>query len=67
MRCGKDVNGTRLFQKEQWLSKSQIKGFFSRLVAAKRKKQLLEQSKDSDAESEDIDCWVEELSAAEQE
>ena len=29
MRCAKDVNGTRLFQREQWLSKSQIKGFFS--------------------------------------
>ena len=29
MRCAKDVNGTWLFQREQWLSKSQIKGFFS--------------------------------------
>ena len=38
MRCAKDVNVTRLFQREQWLSKSQITGFFSRLVAGRRKK-----------------------------
>ena len=67
MRCAKDMKRTWLFQREQWSSKSQIK-FFSPVSAARRKKkQLLEQSKDTDAESEDIDCWVEELSAAEEE
>ena len=28
---------------------------------------MLQQGKDTDAETEDIDCWVEELTAAEEE
>lgn len=40
MRKAKHVNGERLFARDDWLKKSQIKSFFSRLAASRRKAQL---------------------------
>ena len=37
MRNARNENGDRLFHRDQWLTKDQIKGFFSRLAAARRK------------------------------
>lgn len=38
MRNAKDENNSRLFRREEWLTKSQVRGFFSRLVAARRRR-----------------------------
>ena len=37
MRSAKDDNNSRLFRREEWLTKTQVKGFFSRLGAARRR------------------------------
>ena len=37
MRSAKDDNNSRLFRREEWLTKTQVKGFFSRLAAARRR------------------------------
>ena len=37
MRSAKDEGGERLFTREEWLNKQQIKGFFSRLARQRRK------------------------------
>ena len=38
MRNAKTADGKRVFSRDEWLTKVQIKGFFSRLAAAKRKR-----------------------------
>ena len=38
MRNAKDDNNSRLFRREEWLTKIQVKGFFSRLAAARRRR-----------------------------
>ena len=38
MRNAKDDNSSRLFRREEWLTKNQVKGFFSRLAAAQRRR-----------------------------
>ena len=38
MRSAKDDNNSRLFRREEWLTKTQVKGFFSRLAAARRRR-----------------------------
>ena len=38
MRNAKDDNNSRLFRKEEWLTKIQVKGFFFRLAAARRRR-----------------------------
>ena len=50
MRVARNTNGERKFQRSEWLSKSQIQGFFSRLAASKRRtnKQELEDDDDHD-------------------
>lgn len=37
MRCAKSENGERRFTRQEWLSKTQIAGFFSRLSASRKK------------------------------
>ena len=37
MRNANDDNNSRLFGREEWLTKNQVKGFFSRLAAARRR------------------------------
>lgn len=39
MRKARDEQGNRLFDREEWLTKSQVQGFFSRLAAARRRQQ----------------------------
>lgn len=39
MRKARNNDGSRKFSREEWLTKTQIKSFFSRLSAARRKKQ----------------------------
>ena len=39
MRKAKDAQNNRLFIREEWLTKSQVQGFFSRLAATKRRQQ----------------------------
>ncbi|KAK3745380.1 hypothetical protein QZH41_001418 [Actinostola sp. cb2023] len=38
MRNARTVDNQRIFTREEWLTKSQIQGFFSRLVSARRKR-----------------------------
>ena len=38
MRKAKAENGARLFSREEWLTKSQIQGFFSRLSSSRKRK-----------------------------
>lgn len=37
MRTARDESGNRIFEREEWLTKSQIQGFFSRLTSSRRK------------------------------
>ena len=37
MRKAKGENGERLFSREEWLTKAQIQGFFSRLSSSRRR------------------------------
>ncbi|XP_068684474.1 uncharacterized protein [Montipora foliosa] len=39
MRKARDEQNRRLFEREEWLTKSQVQGFFSRLSANRRRKQ----------------------------
>ena len=39
MRKARDEQNNRLFSREEWLTKSQVQGFFSRLAAARRRQQ----------------------------
>ena len=38
MRNAKDNNNSRVFRREAWLTKNQVKGFFSPLAAARRRR-----------------------------
>ena len=38
MRSAKDDNNSRLFSREEWLTKTQVKGFFSRLATARKRR-----------------------------
>ena len=37
MRNSRDINNEKLFTRQEWLTRGQIKGFFSRLAAVKRR------------------------------
>ena len=39
MRNAKDESGKRIFTRDEWLTKSQIQGFFARLTSSRRKQQ----------------------------
>ena len=57
MRNVKTADGQQAFSREEWLTKVQIKGFFSRLAAAQRKRTMGESS----AEAHPADKGDEEL------
>ena len=38
MRSAKDDDNSRLFRREEWLTKTQVKGFFSRLATARKRR-----------------------------
>ena len=54
IRAAKDESGERLFTREEWLNKQQIKGVFSRLAKQRRKDQLQSQTFD-DENTDDSD------------
>ena len=37
MRTARNPDGSRIFKREHWLTKSQVQGFFSRLAATRRR------------------------------
>ena len=37
MRTARNLDGSRMFERKDWLTKSQVQGFFSRLAASRRK------------------------------
>ena len=43
MRVSRNLDGTRKFNREEWLTKTQIQSFFSRLAAMKRKRRTEDQ------------------------
>ena len=54
MRTSKKPDGSRMFERKDWLTKSQVQGFFSRLAATRRRKRNQEvQIKDVYAEEEE--------------
>ena len=56
MRVSKDENEDRIFSRDEWLSKSQIKGFFSRLTKLRRKEgNVCSENLDSDLQELDLD------------
>ena len=71
MRIARDESGQRIFTREDWLTNVQIKSFFSRLAAARRKNMLQQvtdslEEDDEDDEAE-LDTLVEDVSGVEQE
>lgn len=61
MRSSKLENGERRFTREEWLSKSQIKSFFSRITASRRKQSMVQKETSDIAPDEDLDQWLEEF------
>ena len=57
MRNARGLNNERRFSREEWLTKSQIKGFFSRFAASRRKNIV----GFSVERQDDIECVVEDL------
>ena len=57
MRNTRGLSNERRFSRDEWLTKTQIKGFFSRLAAAQRKN-IVGVSAD---QQEDVECIVEDL------
>ena len=65
MRNARNVKNERRFQRKEWLSKTQIKGFFSRLAKKKRSSKdgdsYQEEEEDSPAMMNDIQEEIREL------
>ena len=57
MRKARDADGTRRFKRSEWLTKSQVQGYFSRLSALKRRKGTVSQAPEED---DDDDSLIEE-------
>ncbi|KAK2564072.1 hypothetical protein P5673_012293 [Acropora cervicornis] len=53
MRNSKLAHGERRFSRKEWLSKAQIRSFFSRIRAAGRKQAVLQSERQIDVDSED--------------
>ena len=72
MRNAQNEDGDRLFQRSQWLKKNQVKHFFPRLAAARRKNIATNDSEDdlvSLSEFDDVsgNHWMEEVESLEEE
>ncbi|CAB3977712.1 Retrovirus-related Pol poly [Paramuricea clavata] len=65
MRHAKLQNGDRRFSREDWLNKSQIKSFFSRITAARRKQSQLGTQISIDPDDDDLDEWLDEVEVVE--
>ena len=60
IRAAKDESGERLFTREEWLNKQQIKGLFSRLAKQRRKEQLQQIQTSAEENTDDTDSDFEE-------
>ncbi len=58
MRAARNLDGTRKFSREEWLTKTQIRSFFLRLAAMKRKRQT--EGEEAALEVDDADAENEE-------
>ena len=60
MRNATDKDGGRVFNREEWLNKTQIKGFFSRLARVRRRGvkdcQGLDDGLELDVDDEEVEC-----------
>jgi hypothetical protein len=65
MRHAKLQNGDRRFSREDWLNKSQISSFFSRITAARRKQSQLGTQISIDPDDDDLDEWLDEVEVVE--
>lgn len=52
MRKARDIEGTRKFNRSEWLTKTQVQGFFSRLASTKRRKTAVDQVQDEEDDDE---------------
>lgn len=52
MRKARDIEGTRKFNRSEWLTKTQVQGFFSRLASTKRRKTTVDQVQDEEDDDE---------------
>ena len=67
MRNSKLAHGERHFSREEWLSKAQIRSFFSRIRAARRKQAVLQSERQIDVDSDDdFGPWLQELELLDQ-
>ena len=53
MRTARDESGNRIFEREEWLTKTQIQRFFSRLTSNRRKLVCEEESQDEELNNAD--------------
>ena len=53
MRNARTVDNQRIFSREDWLTKTQVQGFFSRLASARRKRGSNESSRGEEEEDDD--------------
>ena len=58
MKHAKLQNGDRRFSQDNWLTTSQIKSFFSRITAARRKQSQLGTQISIDPDDDDLDEWL---------
>ena len=66
MRKARNADGTRMFDRTEWLSKLQIQGFFSRM-SAKRKQSTLKEFSIDEEDGEVDDCAAEEYACQDDE
>ena len=52
MRTARDIEGTRKFKRSEWLTKTQVQGFFSRLASIKRRKTSVYQVQEEEDDDE---------------
>lgn len=67
MRTASTLEGERMFNRTEWLTKSQIQGFFSRLSKKIKEGQVVTTTEDVESESEDDEDVVEEYVCQEDE
>ena len=66
MRTARTLDGSRLFSRGEWLTKTQVQGFFTRLAAARRKqsnKEIALEDAVAEAENEEIVTLLNEIAA----
>lgn len=61
MRKARNDDGSRKFSREEWLTKVQIKSFFSRLSASRGKQQPMQEDSDDDLLEEELEYEEEEI------